>query len=147
MILIDTSGLLAALGHDVRAYKEARAAYEDDSGPAILSPFVLAELDYMLLTRAGVKAELELLREVAKGVFTLAEFGPRDVAQAATVAEQYQDLRIGLADASIVVLAARYNTTRVLTLDHRHFRAMKPLHAASFTLLPADAEAPTSQLP
>jgi uncharacterized protein len=140
VILIDTSGLLAALGHDVRSYRQARAAYEDDSGPAILSPFVLAELGYMLLTRAGVKAELELLREVAQGVFTLAEFGPRDVAQAATVAEQYQDLRIGLADASIVVLAERYRTTRVLTLDERHFRAMKPLHAASFTLLPADAE-------
>jgi predicted nucleic acid-binding protein len=139
VILIDTSGLLAALGHDVRAYKEARAAYEDDSGPAILSPFVLAELDYMLLTRAGVKAELELLREVATGVFRLAEFGPRDVAHAVTVAEQYQDLRIGLADASIVVLAERYDTTRVLTLDERHFRAMKPRHAASFTLLPADA--------
>jgi hypothetical protein len=31
-----------------------------------------------------------------------------------------------------------------LTLDHRHFRAMKPLHAASFTLLPADAEGSAS---
>jgi predicted nucleic acid-binding protein len=139
VILIDTSGLLAALGRDAGPYRQARAAYEDDGGPAILSPFVLAEVDYMLLTRAGVRAELELLREVAKGVFTLAEFSPRDVAQAVTVAEQYQDLRVGLADASIVILAARYNTTRVLTLDERHFRAMKPLHAASFTLLPTDA--------
>jgi predicted nucleic acid-binding protein len=144
VIIIDTSGLIAALGHDMRAYRQARATYEDDSGPAILSPFVLAELDYMLLTRAGVKAELELLREVAEGVFTLAEFGAKDVAQAAAVAERYQDQRIGLADASIVVLAARYNTTRVLTLDHRHFRAMKPLHAPSFTLLPADAEGSTT---
>jgi predicted nucleic acid-binding protein len=144
VIIIDTSGLLAALGHDAGFYRPARAAYEDDIGPAILSPFVLAELDYMLLTRAGVKAELELLREVAEGVFTLAEFGPKDVTQAAAVAERYQDQRIGLADASIVVLAARYNTTRVLTLDHRHFRAMKPLHAPSFTLLPADAEGSAS---
>jgi len=34
---------------------------------------------------------------------------------------------------------ARYGTTRVLTLDERHFRAMRPLHADAFTILPADA--------
>jgi predicted nucleic acid-binding protein len=56
----------------------------------------------------------------------------------AAVAERYQDQRIGLADASIVALAARYQTTRVLTLDERHFLAMRPLHADAFTILPAD---------
>jgi hypothetical protein len=55
------------------------------------------------------------------------------------VVERYSDLRIGLAAASILVLAARYGTTRVLTLDERHFRAMRPLHADAFTILPADA--------
>lgn len=68
----------------------------------------------------------------------LAEFSQPDVAQAAAVAERYQDQRIGLADASIVVLAARYQATRVLTLDERHFRAVRPLHADAFTILPAD---------
>ena len=58
--------------------------------------------------------------------------------EAAGVVERYSDLRIGLADASIVVLAAKYGTTRVLTLDERHFRAMRPLHADAFTILPAD---------
>jgi uncharacterized protein len=139
MILADTSGLLAAFGHDSRPHQQARAAYENDHGPVIMSPYVLAELDYMLLQRAGVKAETELLREVAAGIFKLAEFDSRDIAQAADVVEQYSDLRIGLADASIVVLAARYGTTRVLTLDERHFRAMRPLHADAFTILPADA--------
>jgi len=138
VIIADTSGLVAAFGHDTRLHRQARAAYEDDPGPVILSPFVLAELDYLILRNAGVTAELDLLRDVADGVFTLAEFSPRDVGQATAVAERYQDLRIGLADASIVVLTARYQTTRVLTLDERHFRAMRPLHADAFTILPAD---------
>jgi predicted nucleic acid-binding protein len=68
-----------------------------------------------------------------------AGFSRADVAQAAGVVERYSDLRIGLAAASILVLAARYGTTRVLTLDERHFRAMRPLHADAFTILPADA--------
>jgi hypothetical protein len=139
MILADTSGLLAAFGYDSRPHQQARAAYENDQGPVIMSPYVLAELDYMLLQRAGVKAETELLREVAAGIFKLAEFDSRDVAQAAELAERHADLRIGIADASIVVLAAKYGTTRVLTLDERHFRAMRPLHADAFTILPADA--------
>lgn len=139
MIIADTSGLLAAFGVDAHKYWQARTAYEDDPGPVVLSPFVLAELDYMLLTRAGVKAELQLLQEVAGGVFELASFNRVDVGQAAAVAERHADMRIGLADASIVVLAARYQTTRLLTFDERHFRAIKPLHAEAFTILPADS--------
>ena len=138
MIVADTSGLLAAFGYDARQHDQARAAYENDRGPVIMSPYVLAELDYMILQRAGVKAETVLLREVAAGIFRLAEFDSHDVAAAADLVERYSDLRIGIADASIVVLAARYGTTRVLTLDERHFRAMRPLRADAFTILPAD---------
>ena len=138
MIIADTRGLLAAFGYDLRWHREAKAAYDADSGPVIMSPFVLAELDYLMLARAGVERELELLREVAAGVFELAGFGSADMVEAASVAARYKDMRIGLADASIVVLAARYRTTRLLTLDERHFRAIKPLHADAFELLPAD---------
>ena len=60
------------------------------------------------------------------------------MAKAADVVGQYSGLGIGLADASIVVLAARYGTTRVLTLDERHFRVMRPLNGKAFTILPAD---------
>jgi uncharacterized protein len=139
VIIADTSGLLAVFGADAHRHRQARAAYEGDPGPVVLSPFVLAELDYMLLTRAGITAELELLQEVADGVFELASFSRGDVGQAAAVAERYADLRIGIADASIVVLAARYRTTRLLTFDERHFRAIKPLYGEAFTILPADA--------
>lgn len=138
MIIADTSGLLAAFGYDSHFYEQAKAAYEADPGPVLLSPFVLAELDYLILTRAGVGKELEFLKEVAVGVFELAAFDRAEVARASAVAEQYRDLRIGLADASIVVMAARYGTTRLLTFDERHFRAIKPLHADAFTILPAD---------
>jgi uncharacterized protein len=39
----------------------------------------------------------------------------------------------------LVVLAERHGTTRILTLDERHFRAIRPLHADAFTLRPAGA--------
>jgi predicted nucleic acid-binding protein len=92
----------------------------------------------MLLSRAGIKAEQQFLQEVADGIFELAAFTQADVAQAAAVVERYSGLRFGLAVASIVVLAARYRTTRLLTLDERHFRVIIPLNADAFTILPAD---------
>jgi uncharacterized protein len=51
---------------------------------------------------------------------------------------RYLDLELGLADCALVVLAARYETTRLLTFDERHFRVVAPLRGDAFTLLPAD---------
>lgn len=139
MIILDTSGLVAAYGRDQVSGNDVREVLRGDTGPLVLSPFVLAELDYLIASRLGAAAELNLLEDVAGGVYRLAEFTQHDVAQARSVTAKYRDLRIDLADASIVVLAARHMTTRVLTLDLRHFRAMEPLQGGSFTILPADS--------
>src|SRR5664280_2640498 len=56
----------------------------------------------------------------------------------AGVDRAYGDLGIGLADASLVVLAARTATRLLLTLDERHFRAVRPQQGGAFRLLPAD---------
>jgi hypothetical protein len=138
VIVLDTSGLLAALDAGQRQHELARQVLEDDSGPLLLSPFVLAELDYLLLGRVGARAERALLDEVAAGAYDLVPFGPGEVAEAADLIGRYAELRIGLADASVAVIAAAAKTTRVLTLDERHFRALRPLWGEAFTLLPAD---------
>lgn len=139
MILLDTSGLFAALARNQRAHAAARAVLEADDGPLLLSPFVLAELDYFLGGQAGVDAELSLLSEVAAGAYELVPFLADDVADAAEIVSGYRDLGVGLADASLVVLAGRFGTARVLTLDERHFRTLRTPQGDPFTLLPADA--------
>ena len=138
MIVLDTSGLLAALDADQRRHERARAVLQSDPGPLLLSPFVLAELDYLLLTKVGVQAEVAFLRELAGGAYDLVSFGTADVPDAVALIERYRDLQIGLADASVAVIAAKSRTTRLLTLDERHFRCMRPLWGEAFTLLPAD---------
>jgi len=138
VIVLDTSGLLAALDGDQRHHAPALEVLESDDGPLLLSPFVLAELDYLLLGRVGAQAERALLDEVAAGAYDLVPFGPGEVAEAADLIGRYAELKIGLADASVAVIAAAAKTTRVLTLDERHFRALRPLWGEAFTLLPAD---------
>lgn len=136
MILLDTSGLLAALDSSQNQHVKAAAALRQASAPRLLSPFVLAELDYLLATRVGADAQHALLDEVARGAYRLEPFTSEDVASAATILSRYRDLDIGLADASIVVLAERHGVLDVLTLDHRHFHALSGAGGRRFRLRP-----------
>lgn len=138
-LVLDTSGLLAALDRDQRHHAAAAAALQAAAGALVLSPFVLAELDYLVLTRVGAAAERALLDQVRDGVYDLALFGAEDLAAVVAVIERYEDLALGLADASLVVLAERYATDRLLTLDERHFRVVRTRDGRPFRLLPADA--------
>ncbi len=94
-MVLDTSGLLAALDADQRLHDPARAALESDSGPFLLSPLVLAELDYLLATRVGQEAETALLDEVARGTYRLASFEAHDVEEAARIVRRYPKLGLG----------------------------------------------------
>ena len=50
--------------------------------------------------------------------------------------DQYRGLGIGVADASLTVLAERYRTRTILTLDPRHFDVMRPLDGGHFDIVP-----------
>lgn len=139
MIVLDTSGLLAAIDSSQRFHRAARGVLHEVTATTILSPFVLAELEYLLATRVGKDAERALLSEVAQDTYRLAQFSTRDLDEARQVMEQYDDLDLGFADASNVVLANRYDTLDVLTLDERHFRVLRGPGGHPFRLLPADA--------
>lgn len=139
MTVVDTSGLLALLDTSEPAHEAVTSMLERETGPFALSPFVLAELDYLILSRWGVEAELAMLEVISSGAYDVAEFDAEDVGIAAGIVELYRDQEIGLADASIVVLAHRYRTDRVLTLDTRHFRVLRTIRGGPFTILPEDA--------
>jgi uncharacterized protein len=136
LILLDTSGLLAAIDASQRDHAACVQALQQHDGPLLLSPLVLAELDHLLATRVSIRAETALLSEVARGAYRLEPFGAEDVGEAQKVIEKYSDLGIGLADASIVVLAARHRARDVLTLDRRHFGVLRRSNGRSFRVLP-----------
>ena len=138
MLICDTSGLLALFDAGDAHNAAVTEAVEADAGPFIVSPYVIAELDYLLATRRGVREEVAALRELATGAWDLASITPRDLETVAGIIERYQDQAIGAADASLVVLAARYRTTRVLTLDRRHFNVLRTLTGRRFNVIPGD---------
>lgn len=139
MILLDTSGLLAWIDGRQSDHERVAHAMKSVAPPYFLSPFILAELDYLLSTKVGFKAECSFLDEVSRGVYRLESFAASDIRRALAVLEQFKDLDIGVADASIVVLAERYRVADVLTLDERHFRPLRHSGKQPFRLIPADA--------
>jgi uncharacterized protein len=84
----------------------------------------------------GVDAELAVLRELSGGAWELADFGAAELEQAAGIVKEYQDQRIGVADASNVVLADRNQTRTIATLDRRHFEVLRPVGGGCFTVVP-----------
>ena len=50
MIIADTSGLLALYNQREPNHHRVRVAVESIAGPLVVSPFVVAELDYLVAT-------------------------------------------------------------------------------------------------
>ena len=138
MIILDTSGLLAAIDGSQRQHAAAAAALRGADAPLLLSPLVLAELDYLLATKVSPQASAAVLDQVAMGAYRLEPMAADDIARASEVIRQYRDLQLGLAGASLVILAERYDTLNLLTLDERHFRTVRGPGRRPFRLLPAD---------
>ncbi|MFI6599084.1 PIN domain-containing protein [Nonomuraea sp. NPDC050536] len=142
-IVVDTSAILAIHDEDYPEHGKIAALLNDTTDSLFVSPMVVAEADYMLSKRHGALAARRFALDVITGAYELAEWTTEDHATALRISDGFDDGKdyVGIADASNVVLADRYRTTKILTLDQRHFRCLRPLWGADhFTLLPYDTD-------
>lgn len=104
----------------------------------ITTPLIVAELDHLVLKRAGSDAVGGLREDIDDGAYQV-EWWPDAIHETIAFAKRHESMELGLSDASLVVLAAHLQTTTIATLDERRFRALKPISGGdAFTLLPAD---------
>ena len=136
MIVADTSGLIAFFSESGSQHEAVATWLQRNGSVIVVSPYVVAEVDYLVANRHGVEAELAVLAELAGGAYELAAMGAEDLIATRDVVNRYRDLRIGVADASLVVLAERYRTRTILTLDRRHFGALRPVGGGHFEIVP-----------
>jgi hypothetical protein len=127
--------LYAAVDADDPDHKRARKTLLDWTGELVVSAFTATEADHLILSRLGVDVELRFLEDLSEG-FLVDALDAAGIAQAAVICRRHRDLEIGLADASIVVLARKWSTRAVATFDERHFRVLQPLQGGVFELLP-----------
>lgn len=138
----DTSALFAAF--DAAQPEHGAALKIVESEVLAISPLVVTELDHLVHRDLGFSATLQIMEalndRLQDGQYKLAELRPADLVAAHDVRTKYQALQPDLADSVGVVLADRYRTDRIVTLDQRDFRAIKPLTRGldAFRILPAD---------
>ncbi|MHB8618158.1 MAG: type II toxin-antitoxin system VapC family toxin [Chloroflexota bacterium] len=139
MALVVAAGILYAQADRADSFHASAAGLlTGETEPLVTTELVVAEADYLILTRLGVDAELAFLDDLADGTYMVDCLSRTELGQARDVARRYRDLRPGLADCSLVVLAQRYQTRRLATFNQRHFRHIPPLQGGSFQILPAD---------
>ncbi len=138
-MICDTSGLLSALVAG-QPHHELSLAAINSAHALVIPPLTLCEIDYLATTRHGGGTSTRILTELAEPEYEIASFTTADLTAAIDVMRTYEDLNIGLTDASLVVLAKRYKTNEILTLDQRNFRTVRSLTGRHFRLLPFDMD-------
>lgn len=136
-MIVDTSAIIALFVRAEPAHESVAAAIADHHGRLVVSPLVLAEVDFLISTRISPTAAVAAMRELSSGAWELAGFGEEDLVDAMNVVERFPSLGIGATDASLVVLAHRYRTHAIATLDRRHFGALRAIDGRPFELVPA----------
>jgi hypothetical protein len=131
-LICDTGALvdyLVASAPDHAAFRlaidRARARY--------VPGLVLAELDYFL--RRERQAMREFMQDLARGAFTYAPATPEQLSRAMEIDRRFEDLGLGLVDASIVALAESLCVRRLATRDVRDFGAVRLRDGAVFDLV------------
>jgi len=138
-LIADSGGIYGLHDRGDRHHGALRRFIVRQHEEILIPSAILSEIDYLLRAKLGLAAELDFLDDIVAGVFTLEAFTFQDVVRSRELIEQYSALDIGLADAAVIATAERLGVSRILTVDERHFRAVRGAGGKAFTLLPADA--------
>lgn len=138
MIILDTSVVLAFMDRRDANHEIVRDWMGANGEELVSTPLVVAELDHLVGRYGGALAAKALRKDLGNDAYQI-EWWPTAMHETITLAEAHESMQLGLTDASLLALAAHVQSTRIATLDERHFRAVKPPSGDAFTLLPVDA--------
>jgi predicted nucleic acid-binding protein len=132
--IVDSGPLYAVVDAGDDEHDRCRETLESSDLQLIIPALVVGEVTYMVARRLGPEIEAAFLRGLAR--FEIEAPAPEDWPRMAELVKRYREFPLGGTDASVVALAERLETDLVITLDHRHFAAIRPRHRPAFRLLP-----------
>lgn len=133
--IVDTGPLVALLNRNDAHHTRCVEFFASLTGTPLLPTTVMVEVCWLL--EGDPTVEAKFLDAVAAGTFKLLAITRADLTRMAQLVRQYADFPLGTVDASVIALAERFKLREIITLDHRHFRAVRPSHVPAFDLLPA----------
>ncbi len=124
MIVADTGAILALIDSDDRHHQVLRNLYMAAPESWTLPWAILPEVDYLLASRVGPRAEELFVEDLAAGAW-IVEWGiPQDLSAARTILRKFASLRFGLVDAIVMAVAQRLRADAIATVDLRDFSAV-----------------------
>ncbi|MBI3924969.1 MAG: PIN domain-containing protein [Armatimonadetes bacterium] len=134
MAIVDAGPLYAITDEDDQDHEDSLAVLGRRDLQLVIPTLVVAEVTYLVGTRLGPTAEARFL----KGLADVDVEGPaaHDWVRIGELVERYADFPLGGTDASVIALAERLGTDLIVTLDRRHFGAVRARHCRTFQLLP-----------
>jgi hypothetical protein len=132
--IVDAGPLIAAADVDSADHIGAIRALQTAGLALVIPALVVAEATHLILKYLGVENEARFVEGLRN--FHIEAPNAEDLTRMAALIRQYAGFPLGAADASVVALAERLDTDIIITLDRRHFRAIRPAHCESFRLLP-----------
>jgi uncharacterized protein len=137
VIVADTGAILALLDRGDRHHAAVRELYEQRPDDWLLPWAILPEVDYLVGSELGARAQETFLADVAEGSFAV-EYGKHeDIVRAHAIGKKYRTLGLGLVDAVVMAIAERIRAEAIATLDLRHFSSVRL--TGSPLLFPRDA--------
>lgn len=121
MIVADTGAVIALVDADDSHHESIRQLFEQNPDEWVLPWAILPEVDYLLATRVGARAQSAFLDDLAAGAFAVEWGDQADVQRANSLCDQYADLKMGLVDGVVIGVAERLEATAIATFDLRHF--------------------------
>lgn len=125
MIIADT-GFWVALIDDKDSYhqitKKALKKYDE---PLITTWPVMTETCYLLLRNKGASVAISFMENYGQGLFSVFDLQPSHGVHISRLMQQYANLPMDLADASLVILAEYLGHGRIFSVDQRDFNTYR----------------------
>jgi len=125
MIIADSGFWLALLDRRDNFHSIARSFLGGLTEPLITTTPVITEVCYLLQKRLNSQKSVEFLRAQQDGLFTLFVINEQDLARSAELMQQYANLPMDFADASLVILTEHLGHGRIVSTDQRDFGAYR----------------------
>lgn len=125
MIIADTGFWVALLNEKDKYHANAKQALKRYNEPLITTWPVITETCYLLLKRKGAGASANFIHHFSQGLFSVFELKTSHGERISQLIQQYANLPMDLADASLVILAEQLGHGRILSVDQRDFNSYR----------------------
>lgn len=136
MIITDSGFWVALVNPDDHHHSLAVDALGNVNEPLITTYPVITEVCHLLLKRRGVKTMLAFMASYQRDAFSVFQIdAAKDRQRIVALMQQYADLPMDFADASLVLLAEHLGHGRILSTDRRDFHTYRWKNTQPFSNL------------